>query len=80
MTKVVAALEERGLVTRHVDPSDRRVSRVQATAEGSRLLNENRSRTDAYLARRLSSLSAAERTALERAVGVLERMIAEDEG
>lgn len=78
LTKVVAALEERGLVRRQVDPSDRRVSRVEATAEGSRLLNQNRSRLDAFLAGRLAALPADERAALERAVGVLEGLVEDD--
>src|SRR5256885_7832613 len=34
ITKLVAALEERGLVTREVDPTDRRIARVTATARG----------------------------------------------
>src|SRR5262245_14305719 len=50
LTRVVAALEEQGLVVRHVDPNDRRVSRVETTPEGAALLAENRGRTDAYLA------------------------------
>jgi DNA-binding MarR family transcriptional regulator len=74
LTKVVAALEEQGLVARHVDPSDRRVSRVQATREGSRLLARNRSRTDAYLAGRLQALPPGDLAALHRAVAVLEQL------
>src|ERR687898_698307 len=34
MTKIVACLEEQGLVSRTVDQSDRRVARVAATASG----------------------------------------------
>ena len=79
LTKVVAALEEQGLVVRHVDPRDRRVSRVEMTARGSALMAENRVRSDAYLSARLASLSAEDRAALERAVGVLERLLEGDE-
>ena len=79
LTKVVAALEEAGLVERHVDPQDRRVARVEATVRGSELLAANRLRTDAYLAARLASLSPADRAALVRAVGVLERLLEGDE-
>lgn len=75
LTKVVAALEEQGLVTRRSDPADRRVSRVQATAAGSQLLERSRSRSSAYLAQRLAALAEDDRTALERAVGVIERLL-----
>ena len=79
LTKVVAALEEQGLVVRHVDPNDRRVSRVEATPAGSALLEANRGRTDAYLAARLASLSPADRALLLRAADVLERLLEGDE-
>lgn len=75
VTKVVAALEEQGLVVREVDPRDRRVTRVGATARGSELLAVSRSRSNAYLAARLQALPADERATLERAIGMLERLI-----
>ena len=77
LTKVVAALEEHGLVARSSDPSDRRVARVKATARGSELLAESRSRGDAYLAERLASLPAEDLAALERALAVLEGLVDE---
>jgi DNA-binding MarR family transcriptional regulator len=79
LTKVVAALEEQGLVARHTDPADRRVSVVEATAAGSKLLARSRSRTDAYLARRVASLGADDREALARAVAVIESLLETDE-
>lgn len=75
VTKVVATLEEQGLVVREVDPSDRRVSRIDATVRGSELLAESRSRSNAYLAARLQALPPDERATLERAIGMLERLI-----
>ena len=75
MTKIVACLEEQGLVTRTVDPADRRVARVDATAEGSRFLDRSRRQKDQYLAERLRDLDPADRAALERAAGVLERLL-----
>lgn len=74
LTKVIAALEERGLVARSSDPSDRRVARVEATVEGSELLERTRSRGSAYLAARLQSLPPDDLAALERALAVLERL------
>src|ERR1700752_2984474 len=44
MTRIVVALEERGLVVREADPADRRIARVHITATGRRLLEKNRSR------------------------------------
>ncbi len=79
LTKVVAALEEQGLVARHTDPADRRVSVVEATAAGSKLLARSRSRTDAYLARRVASLDEDDREALARAVAVIESLLETDE-
>src|SRR5947209_2717393 len=72
LTRVVAALEEQGLVVRHTDPHDRRVARVEATPQGARLLAQSRSRTDAYLARHLAALPADDLAALRRAVTALE--------
>ncbi|MGI8808536.1 MAG: MarR family winged helix-turn-helix transcriptional regulator [Acidimicrobiales bacterium] len=75
MTKIVACLEEQGLVTRTVDQKDRRVARVQATPTGLRFLEDSRQQKDAYLAERLRALDPADRAALERAAEVLERLL-----
>ncbi|MGH9280031.1 MAG: MarR family winged helix-turn-helix transcriptional regulator [Acidimicrobiales bacterium] len=79
LTKVISALEEQGLVARHTDARDRRISRVEVTKAGSQLLDRSRSRSSAYLAQRLSALPAADRAALEQAVTVLERLLEADE-
>ena len=78
MTKIVACLEDQGLVTRTVDPSDRRVARVEATAEGRRFLDRSRRQKDAYLAERLRGLDPADRDALQRAAAVLERLLEQE--
>ncbi len=78
MTKIVAALEEQGLVRRRTDPADRRVSHVEATREGSALLARERDRSSAYLAARLEALPPEDLAALGRAVDVLERLMEED--
>lgn len=74
MTRIVASLESRGLVTRQVDAQDRRVARVDTTAEGRRVLHRSRSRKNAVLAQRLQQLSPDEILALEAALPVLERL------
>jgi DNA-binding MarR family transcriptional regulator len=75
MTRIVGALEAAGLLTRHADPSDRRVARVAITETGADLLAQRRMRADADLASRLAALSGDDRAALVRAVEVLERLL-----
>ena len=77
MTKIVACLEEQGLVSRTVDQSDRRVARVEATPSGLAFLDNSRQQKDAYLAQRLRILSDDDRLALEHAAAVLERILEE---
>lgn len=79
MTRIAARLEEQGLVERKADAADRRVARVAVTALGEQLLQETRTRRDAYLARRLQHFTAEERNLLARAVPLLERL-SSDEG
>jgi DNA-binding MarR family transcriptional regulator len=74
MTKAVACLEGQGLVDRHQDRQDRRVSRLSITAEGRRLLERSRTRKNAWLARRLSALDAGDRERLAEALDALERL------
>ncbi len=74
MTRVVASLEQLGLVARTVDPSDRRVARVALTALGDDLLEASRHRKDAFLASRLRALGSDEREVLEKAAELLERL------
>ncbi len=79
MTRIVAGLEELGLVTRVVDPSDRRVARVTLTDQGSEVLARSRSLKNAFLAGQLHGLSADERQRLGELTGLLERLVAQDE-
>jgi len=72
-----ARLEEDGLVERAGAPDDRRSSLVSISAAGRELLDEARTRKDAYLAMRLESLDTADREALDRAAEILERMLQE---
>ena len=74
ITKLVAALEEQGLVERAIDPEDRRVVRVKATARGTRLLYDGRRRRVASLAESLGALPVAERAALAAAIPILEKI------
>jgi DNA-binding MarR family transcriptional regulator len=78
-TRFLAALSERGLVTRTADPGDGRSSLIATTREGRELLRVLRTRKDAFLSVRLAALSSADRATIERAVELLES-IATDEG
>jgi DNA-binding MarR family transcriptional regulator len=76
-TRVVARLEEAGLVQRTADPEDRRSSLLATTPAGAELLASVRDRKDAYLAQQLDQLSPEDLAALDRAAGILERMLEE---
>jgi DNA-binding MarR family transcriptional regulator len=76
-TRVLARLAEEGLVERAPDPEDGRSALVSATPAARALLDELRTRKTAFLAERLERLDAEDRAALERAAGILERMLAE---
>ncbi|MGH9247757.1 MAG: MarR family winged helix-turn-helix transcriptional regulator [Acidimicrobiales bacterium] len=78
VTKVVGGLEEQGLVERRIDPTDRRVSWVALTPKGETWLEEARARRDAWLAERLSSLTADELATLAAALPVFDRLTQPD--
>ncbi len=75
MTRLVRALEARGLVRREPDERDGRVVRLRATAKGRTLMAEGRARRVRALARGLERLDAEELTALRGATAVLQRVI-----
>ena len=74
ITKLVALLEEQGLVERETDPEDRRIVRVSATPRGTRLLYDGRRRRVASLAESLRGLPVADRAALAKAIPILEKI------
>lgn len=78
ITKVVAKLEERGLVVRRADDADRRVVHVSTTDAGSALLDDVRQRKDVWLAARLAALDDDQRTRLVAAFDVLDELTGQD--
>lgn len=74
MTRVIAALEARGLACREPHPTDRRQAVIAITDEGRAIVEEDRRRREAWLARVLRSLSPGELDALRTALPVLERL------
>jgi DNA-binding MarR family transcriptional regulator len=79
-TRTIANLEASGLIGRTDDPADGRGCLVSSTSEGRSLLKRLRGRKNAYIARRLKRLEADEIETLERAAGILERMLEDDGG
>jgi DNA-binding MarR family transcriptional regulator len=78
MTRIAARLEEKGLLERRPDTSDRRVARVAISQSGMELLRQSREKGDAFVTSRLASLSEEEQDLLARAVPLLERLASDD--
>jgi DNA-binding MarR family transcriptional regulator len=74
LSRLIPKLEEAGLVRRLADEADRRVCRVQATAEGRHLLDAIRSERNDALSKQLGELGPAEREAVLAALPVLEEL------
>ena len=76
-TRVLARLEEQGLIDRMPDVRDGRSSLLTASTAGRDLLAELRTRKTAFLASRIEDLDDEDRATLERAADILERMLDE---
>jgi DNA-binding MarR family transcriptional regulator len=74
MTRVIAVLEERGLVRRAPHATDRRQVVLTVTADGRDLVQRVRRRREAWLAQRLQELSPEERQVLRDAAPILEKI------
>jgi DNA-binding MarR family transcriptional regulator len=74
MTRVIAQLEDKGLLTRSPHPTDRRQVILSLTAAGDKLFKEERRRKEAWLAQRLGELTSEERAILRQAAPILERI------
>ncbi|HSP37498.1 MAG TPA: MarR family transcriptional regulator [Frankiaceae bacterium] len=75
MTRILAVVEERGLVAREVDPADRRAATVVLTPLGQDVLGTLRRERTAFLADRLARLDTDGRRRLADAVDVLEQLV-----
>ena len=76
-TRTLRVLSEAGLVERAPDPEDGRSALVSITAVGRERLRRMRRRKNAYLARRMRGLPAADVETLERAAEILEGILEE---
>ncbi len=76
MTRLVQALEREGYLRRHSDPLDARVSRVEATPKGHKVLMDGRARRVKMLAGLLEELSPSEAKVVRESVTLLESIVA----
>ncbi|HEX6872396.1 MAG TPA: MarR family transcriptional regulator [Micromonosporaceae bacterium] len=74
MTKIVARLEERGLVSRSPHPTDGRQVILAVTEVGRAILVEYGRARDEWLAQRMAKLTPEERETLARAAEILSRI------
>ena len=74
MTRIVARLEERGLVQRTPHPTDGRQAILAPSPAGRELLTVYRRTRDEWLANRLGSLTPEERDTVLRAADILGRI------
>ena len=74
MTRIVARLEERGLIQRTPHPTDGRQVILAPSPLGRELLVEYQRVRDEWLANRIGGLTEADRDALRRAAEILVRL------
>ena len=74
LTKIVAKLEERGLVQRTPHPTDGRQVILAATESGRAVILEHRRARDEWLAKQLMALAPEEREILTKAAEILGRI------
>lgn len=74
MTRVIAALEEAGFVSRRQHPTDGRQAIVELTERGTAYIEAEICAREAWLDLRLAELDPAERELLSRAAEIIDRM------
>lgn len=74
VTRTLGCLERAGVIERTPDPADGRSALVAINGAGRERLRRLRGRKNAYLARRMRDLSAADIETLQRAAEILDRM------
>jgi DNA-binding MarR family transcriptional regulator len=74
MTRILAALEEKGLIHRTDHPTDGRQVLVSLTDTATAMIAEDRRRREAWLTRRLAELTPDELATLRAAAPILDRL------
>jgi DNA-binding MarR family transcriptional regulator len=74
ISRLVKGLERAGLVARRTDERDTRVTLLEATASGRKVLEQGRRRRIELIVERLSRLGGKDRRLLDRAAGLMARV------
>jgi DNA-binding MarR family transcriptional regulator len=74
MTRVIAVLEQRGLVIRAAHATDKRQVVLTVSDEGRDVVHQSRRLREAWLARRLRELTPQEKAKLRAAAPILEKL------
>lgn len=76
LTRVLASLEEQGLIAREQDAHDRRRHTIELTDDGRQLLREHMKSSDDWLAEAIETrLNPTERAVLQLAAGILDQLL-----
>jgi DNA-binding MarR family transcriptional regulator len=75
MTRIVTGLEREGLVKRKGDPHDRRLTHIEATSKGQKVLAAGRARRVKKLATAVSRMEKKELAVLRRGVQLLRDVV-----
>ena len=76
LTRVLASLEEQGLISRQQDVHDRRRNTIELTAAGRALLKEHMQSSDDWLADAIAErLNPTEQAVLQLAAGLLDQLL-----
>ncbi|MEN3302948.1 MAG: hypothetical protein V7633_5006 [Pseudonocardia sp.] len=78
MSRVLAALDDNGLVVRAADPQDARGVLITLSDKGRTVLEEIRNHRTALVARRLARLDEAQREALRAALPAIEALLVDE--
>lgn len=79
MTRVIASLTDLGLVERNPHPTDGRQIIVSLSPAGQALLADERSAREAWMSAQLADLEAEQLADLERAVAIMNQIVADSE-
>lgn len=74
MTKVLERLDQLGFLARRPHPDDGRQQLLSITEQGSEFIEHTREQRTLWLSQHIDQLTSAERTALTRAAGALEKL------
>lgn len=80
MSQILKKLETQGLIRRTGSEHDKRKVHISLTAEGEKLVKQNRYERDVFLQKRIETLLTAKEVALlEKVVPILDKLAAVDE-